>query len=393
MIEVNKALELIERHSSVITTAREIRLKEALGFVLAEDAISTIDMPPFRQSAMDGYALHIGKDKSYRVIGEVKAGDSNYISLKAGEAVRIYTGAAVPETANAVIMQEKVRQNEGYISIEGIIVKNLNIRLQGEQIQVGDVALQKGITLNGAHLGFLANLGITSVNVHSKPSIAIVATGNELVPIGQPLSQGKIYESNSVMLKAVLNEIGYHNVSVASIKDDFRSTKEILQKTIQQHDVIIVTGGISVGDYDFVGKALKAIEVEEIFYKVKQKPGKPLFFGKKGHKSVFALPGNPAAALSCFYIYVHPLLKRCEGALVTELQRIQLPIATKYTVKGDRAQFLKARVSKNNVEILEGQSSAMLRAFGVANALVYLPEDTVQIKKGEMVTTILLHLT
>lgn len=390
MIDVKRALECVEQNSSVISTTQEIDMREALGFVLAEDAISTIDMPPFNQSAMDGYALHMSNDNSYRVIDEVKAGDAHHPSLEAGEAVRIYTGAAVPETANTVIMQEKVSRDGSHISIDGAVEDNLNIRPKGEQIQKGDIALQKGVRLSGAHLGFLATLGITKVRVYNKPSIAIVVTGNELVSIGQALSKGKIYESNSLMLQAVLNEIGYDDITLATIKDDFNRTKDVLQETIEQHDLTIITGGISVGDYDFVGSALKTIEVEELFYKVNQKPGKPLFFGKKGSKSVFALPGNPAAALSCFYIYVYPLLKRAEGALDTELQRIELPMASNYNVKGARAQFLKAQVSKNSVEILQGQSSAMLRAFGVANALVYLPEDSGQIKKGELVTTILL---
>ncbi|THV57014.1 molybdopterin molybdotransferase MoeA [Flagellimonas alvinocaridis] len=389
MIDVNKALELIEKNGTFLTAVQEMALPQALGFVLAEDIISTLDMPPFRQSAMDGYALRIGKNNSYSVIGEIKAGDNKNLSLKMGEAVRIFTGAPVPDSADTVIMQEKIIQDQGYISVEGSIEADLNIRPKGEQIHRGEIALKKGTTLKGAHIGYLASLGFTTVKVHLKPSVALVITGNELVPLGQLLPQGKIYESNGAMLTAVLTELGYKNVSSVSVKDELENTKGALLNAMETHDIVLVTGGISVGDYDYVGKALKAIKVEKVFYKVKQKPGKPLYFGKKESTSIFALPGNPAAALSCFYIYVFPLLKQIEGASVTQLERITMPIIKDYIPKGNQPQFLKARVLADGVEILSGQSSAMLRSFGVANALVFLPENTGQITQGEPVKVIL----
>lgn len=390
MIDIANAQALVNKHSSLITKSSVITLNEALGFVLSEDVISTIDMPPFRQSAMDGYALNIGDGNSYQLVGEVKAGDDTNPSLNAGEAVRIFTGAPVPDTANTVVMQEKVTQDNGQIEIEGTIQNNINIRPKGEQIKVGDIALEKGTVIKGAHIGFLASLGITEISVYKKPSIAIVGTGNELVMPGKPLSFGEIYDSNGAMLSAVLSELGYENTSLVKVGDNYEDTKKALHKAIEKHNVVIVTGGVSVGDYDFVGKALRAIEVKEIFYKVKQKPGKPLFFGKKGNVSIFGLPGNPAAALSCFYIYVYPLLKKSEGAQTTHLQSIQMPLLSDYAVKGNRAQFLKARLQETDVEILGGQSSAMVRAFGEANALVFIPENSTQLPKGESVKTILL---
>lgn len=389
MIDVNKALELIEKNGTSLTTVQEMALPQALGFVLAEDIVSAIDMPPFRQSAMDGYALRIGENNSYSVIGEIKAGDNKDLSLQKGEAVRIFTGASVPDSADTVIMQEKIIQDQRYITVEGSIEAGLNIRPKGEQICRGEIALKKGTTLKGAHIGYLASLGFTTVKVHLKPSVAVVITGNELVPPGQPLPQGKIYESNGAMLTAVLTELGYKDVSKVSVKDDLENTKSALLNAMETHDITLVTGGISVGDYDYVGKALKAIEVEEVFYKVKQKPGKPLFFGKKKSTAIFALPGNPAAALSCFYIYVFPLLKQIEGASVTQLERITMPILKDYIPKGNQPQFLKARVLADGVEILSGQSSSMLRSFGIANALVFLPENTGQITQGEPVKVIL----
>ena len=171
------------------------------------------------------------------------------------------------------------------------------------------MALQKGSKLTPASIGFLASIGITQVNVFKKPSIAIIATGNELVPGGTPLGYGQIYESNSLMLKAALQNLNFDNVTTHKVDDHYNDTLELLSDLIDSHDLILVSGGISVGDYDFVGKALDELKVKQLFYKVNQKPGKPLYFGKKDHKVIFALPGNPAAALSCFYLYVHSALQ------------------------------------------------------------------------------------
>ncbi len=390
MIDVKTAEDLVLKHSSISSKILKVNLKDSLDFVLAEDVVSDIYMPPFRQSAMDGYALQVSDAINYNVIGEIKAGDNNNPSLNIGEAVRIFTGAPVPDTANAVIMQEKVQVQGSQIITQIPLAIEMNIRPKGEQIKQGDIALVKGTKIKGAHIGFLASLGITKVTIYDKPSIAIVVTGNELIAPGTPLSYGEIYESNGAMLFAVLKELGYTKISIITVPDNYDHTKNTLEEAINTHDVVIVTGGVSVGDYDFVGKALNDIGVKEIFYKVKQKPGKPLFFGKKDEVSIFGLPGNPAAALSCFYIYVYPLLKKSEGAINTNLLSISTPLLTDYMVKGNRAHFLKARIQEDGVQILEGQSSAMVRAFGAANALVFLPENTTEIIKGQKVKTILL---
>ncbi len=390
MVDTTTALELVLRHGSLNTEFFEVDLKDALDYVVAKDVTSKIDMPPFRQSAMDGYALHLYDDFTYTVVGEVQAGDNNDPILRKGEAVRIFTGAPVPTSANTVVMQERVNVVGNKIIIEEPPKVNTNIRPKAEQIKVGGIAINKGTTIKGVHIGFLASLGVTKIIVSKKPSVAIVVTGNELVALGMHLSYGEIYESNGAMLTAVLNELGYKNTSVVTIKDDYDTTKNVLKDTLGKHDVVIVTGGVSVGDYDFVGKAFNAIGVQEIFYKVKQKPGKPLFFGKKEGASVFGLPGNPAAALSCFYIYVYPLLKKYEGAEHMSLPAIFLPLLSAYTAKGTQAQFLKARIEGAGVTILGGQSSAMVRAFGDANALVCLPENSTELNKGQNVKTLLL---
>ncbi|APQ16758.1 molybdopterin molybdotransferase MoeA [Maribacter hydrothermalis] len=390
MIDTATALELVLLHGSKQTEIIEISLKDALDHVLAEDVISRIDLPPFRQSAMDGYALSNTNSLTYSLIGEIQAGDSVNPNLKIGEAVRIFTGAPVPDTANVVVMQEKVVISGDTILVNGSLVSDMNIRTKGEQIKIGDIALNKGTIVKGVHIGFLASLGVVKVRVYKKPSIAIVVTGNELVRPGSVLSYGEIYESNGAMLTSVLEELGYNRTTVIAIKDDLNKTIKTLKDTINDYDIMIVTGGVSVGDYDFVGKALEVIGVQKIFHGVKQKPGKPLFFGKKERTSIFGLPGNPAAALTCFYIYVYPLLKKYEGAQQVNLTSVTLPLLNDYTVLGSRAQFLKARLQGSGVEVLTGQSSAMVKSIVEANVLVFLPEHSSNKKKGENVKTILL---
>ena len=290
-------------------------------------------------------------------------------------------------------MQERVTNTETTITIEGLVNENDNIRPLGEQVLKGALALKKNTLMSPAAIGYLFSLGITEVSVFQKPSIALITTGNELVEPGQILEHGKIYESNSGMIESALQQLDINNISKHKIKDDYSSTLETLKNAIASHDLVIITGGISVGDYDFVGKALQELKVEEVFYKVKQKPGKPLFFGKKENSLVFALPGNPAAALSCFYIYVYTALQILQNSSSINLPRISAKSQTNYIKKGDRSQFLKAIYKNGKASILEGQSSAMLQTFAVSNALVYVPSDHSEIKKGDEIEVILLPIT
>jgi molybdopterin molybdotransferase len=392
MISVETALHLLETHTSPLDQSENCLVSEAAGRVLYEDVHSPIAMPPFKQSAMDGYALCTHEELVYKLIGEVKAGDSHEPELKKGEAIRIFTGAPVPQTANAVMMQEKVHADGPTITLTEAINLGLNIRPKGEQIEQGQLALKKGTKLTAASIGFLESLGITEVSVYKKPTVAILATGNELVKAGEPLAYGQIYESNAVMLKVALNQLGFTDTSTHKVADDYEQTRNALEELIASYDVVLISGGISVGDYDFVGKALQELEVTELFYKVKQKPGKPLFFGKKEDKVVFALPGNPASLLSCFYIYVQTALQRISGNLNFTLNRITAKSETSFTKKGDRPQFLKATYSNGKVGILEGQSSAMLHTFALANALVYVPASQNEFSINDEVEVILLPI-
>ncbi|RLD27732.1 MAG: molybdopterin molybdenumtransferase MoeA [Bacteroidetes bacterium] len=392
MIAVKEAIKRVQKNTFSINQKVLKSVLKSCGFVLFEDIYSPINMPPFRQSAMDGYALCLNNDITYSVIDEVKAGNSHHPELNAGEAVRIFTGAPVPETANAVIMQEKVTIDGKKIILNKTVLFGENIRPLGEQIKKGEIALKKGAKLTPAAIGYLTSLGITDINVYKKPSIAIVVTGDELSEAGKPLTFGNIYESNSGMLLSALNSLGLANVTTHKVEDNYTNTLTKLDKVINQNDMVLITGGISVGDYDFVGKALKELEVREIFYKVKQKPGKPLFFGKKKDTIVFALPGNPAAALSCFYIYVISALQKMAGDLNYSLTKITAKSNSEHIRKGERSQFLKAILKEGRVTILEGQSSAMLHTFALANALVYISENQNNIMINDEVEVICLSV-
>ncbi|TXG35347.1 molybdopterin molybdotransferase MoeA [Seonamhaeicola maritimus] len=390
MISIEDAISAVKNNTSPLFEKTTKVVEKANGYILSEDVLSPINMPPFRQSAMDGYALYLHDDLAYNLIDEVKAGDEHQPVLQLGEAVRIFTGAAVPNTANAVMMQEKVKVNGSYIEIEHQLNLEHNIRPLGEQVKAGAIALKKGTKLTPAGIGYLTSLGITEVSVFRKPNIAIVTTGNELIEPGQPLTHGKIYESNSKMLQSVLYSLKYYDVSLHKVEDDYSKTIDLLKSVVSKNDLVLITGGISVGDYDYVGKALIEIEVEQVFYKVKQKPGKPLFFGKKGNTSIFALPGNPAAALSCFYAYVYIALQKMMNREPLELQRVQALSTSKFIKRGDRPQFLKAIFNNGKVELLEGQNSSMLQTFALSNALVFVPAEVSEVRLGDELETILL---
>jgi len=388
MIPVKEAINVIDKNIIPLKEREKKSVLNTSGHVLFEDVYAPIDMPPFRQSAMDGYAILLQNDVTYTIIDEVRAGNHHNPVLKAGEAVRIFTGAPVPNAANAVIMQERVTVKNNKLILQKPVSIGENIRPIGEQVKKGDIALSKGTKMTPAAVGYLLSLGITELFVFKEPSIAIVVTGSELVEAGHSLTYGKIYESNSGMLLSALNSLGYTDVAIQKVGDDLAHTCSILEKAIAQHNIVLITGGISVGDYDFVGKALQELTVEQLFYKVKQKPGKPFFFGQRKNCVVFGLPGNPAAVLSCFYIYIYPAIQKLSGDIGFKLSRITVKSGSDFIKKSDNAQFLKAILKDGEATILEGQSSAMLQTFALANAMVYMPEEQKEISIGDLVEVI-----
>lgn len=381
MISVREAKNIILNKVKPLNT-ETVPLQDALGTVLAYDLVAPVDLPGFRQSAMDGYGLNYDPSlNEYPVIAKVKAGDLGEQKVAKGEAVRIYTGARVPDEVTTVIMQEHVEYLDGKITFTERIKDGLNIRLQGEQIKTGELALHTKHQISAASIGFIAGLGVDELEVIAKPKIVILITGNELVEPGEPLKTGQVYESNSYALLAALEKDGLFEVDVIHLEDQRDATISQLVEISNEYDLIISTGGISVGDYDFMGIALKELDAEKYFYKVKQKPGKPLYFGKLQDAYVFSLPGNPAAALVCYYEYVRIALELLQGKNPS-LDYEYLPLTNDYSFKPGRDQFLKGYVEQGKVTILDGQLSFVMKSFAESNAIVYAPSSEPDLKEG-----------
>lgn len=387
MISVSEALQHIEMFCKPSHKVRK-SINKAMGLVLAESIVSPINMPSFKQSSMDGYAFIHSENNIYKIVGEIQAGSAKNIKLKPGEAVRIFTGARVPDDADTVVMQEHVTRIENNLTVEIFPKKNTNVRQLGEQIKIGDIALEKGTHLNEASIGFLAGLGIPRVTVYNTPKVSILVTGNELKKAGKTLNTGQVYDSNSVTLKLALSRFGIKKVKILQVEDDLNSTIKTIEKRLKKSDIILISGGISVGDYDFVKQALIHNKANEVFYKVNQKPGKPLWFGYKDQTKIFALPGNPASSLGCFYVYVLPLLRAQMGYKNYHLPKLEAKTANDIKNSHGKTLFLKGTVNNETATVLTGQASSMLKSFAVSNALLVIPEDQNFIKKGAHITYI-----
>ena len=388
MISVQRALKLIVANTTVLDS-EFVDIGDSVGSILSDNILAPISLPPFDQSAMDGYAIQFSDyifKKKIEVIGEVAAGDLFHGKIISGQAIRIFTGAPIPDGADTVVMQEKIAIEKGNLIIKDFALKRgNNIRKTGSQIKKDKIAFSKGMIITPGGVGYMAGLGISSVNVISKPRITIVVTGSELRRPGEALSKGKIYESNSCALSAALYSMGLKAGNIIFVNDDKIKTFNALKKAVKNSDMVVLTGGVSVGEYDFVGKAISQLRAENIFYKIKQKPGKPLFFAKYNKTLIFGMPGNPAATLSCFYEYVYPAIRIMCGHKDIYLKKVLLPIAEHYSKKKGLSFFLKAKILDNTVIPLEGQESYILSSFALADSLIYLPEESESIKKGEIV--------
>lgn len=383
MISVSEALDLIKTHTDQLPGIK-MPLRSSFGCFLAEKLVAPISLPSFRQSAMDGYAFRSGAISEFEVIGECKAGDALDFELRSNQAVRIFTGARMPDQADTVVMQEHVEVNGKKISILQLPEKSANVREVGEQIQAGDQVLPAGTKINESIIGFLASFGIMEVLVFNKPKITLIVTGNELQDAGSPLKPGCIYESNAIMLESALKSRGFDSVRILKVQDELEATKKIIAEGLED-DMLLISGGISVGDYDFVNAALQANGVQEIFYKVNQKPGKPLWFGKTKKTLVFALPGNPASSLTCFLIYAFSALKIMSGNPDIALN-FQTGILKHRTFnKFGKTLFILGTEKNGELEIYPKQASSMLISYALGNALVMIPEQREELEAGESV--------
>ncbi|CAG5070626.1 Molybdopterin molybdenumtransferase [Dyadobacter sp. CECT 9623] len=394
MVTVNEAKHLIVTQAAILPTETR-KLGDSVGYVLAENLNAPLSLPAFRQSSMDGYAiLHsdiTALGTGLKLKGESKAGQTDLEILDSGLAMRIFTGAPVPDGATAVVMQEHTRIENGMVFIDEFPVpEGKNVRRIGQQIMAGTVALTAGTYLSPGGIAFLQGLGITDIQVCRKPKIGLLITGDELLKPGEVMVPGKIFESNSGMLAAALKQEGLGEVEIGYAADDLHATIEALEKLVEKNDIVLASGGISVGDYDFVGDAVKAVGADTVFYKVRQKPGKPLLFAKKHEKLFFALPGNPASSLVCYYEYVLPAIRKMTGRTDLFLKALQLPIKYGYAFDGERDEFLKASIADDHVIPLDGQESFSIRSFALADAIIYLPVTQNKVAAGDLVEVHLL---
>jgi molybdopterin molybdotransferase len=387
MILVEEAKELlfgrIEKSQPI-----ELSLKEAFGFVLSEEILSPIDLPLFDSSSMDGYAVArngSSEQKVFEVIGEIKAGDGSTYYLKPGQAIQIFTGALVPSSADGIVIQEKVELKNGSIYLSEEFRNGAFIRKKGSQIKQGELVLLKGTFLNPACIGLLASLGIETATVYTKPKVSLIVSGDEIVSQGNDLKAGEIYESNSFTLQTALQQMRINLSSINNVRDDKNELKNKIVESLHGSEMVLITGGISVGKYDFVLEVLNELNVQTLFYKVSQKPGKPFFVGTINNKWIFAMPGNPASALVCFYEYVYPAIRIMYGIENAALPTMKVKLLKDISKNEGRALFIRAKKTDDGVLPLDGQDSAMLRSFAEANVLIYIPKDCKDIKQDELV--------
>lgn len=381
------------RANATALTPVTIPLQEAAGRVLAADVFAFTDIPAFNQSAMDGYALSFAGfelHKTLTIHGEVPAGVAELSLLQPNQAMRIFTGAPTPAGADTVVMQEKVQVNNGQLTIlDDQLKAGNNVRLKGSEIKAGELVLSKGQKLTPAAVGFLATTGVAEVAVYPTPSISIIVTGNELQQPGKSLLYGQVYECNSFQLRAALQHLQIGEVPVFEAKDDPQVVIDTLKYALDDSDVVLLSGGVSVGNYDFVPQAAAACGVTTLFHKLKQRPGKPLFVGRKGNKWVFGLPGNPSSVLTCFYEYVMVALEQLMQ-LPPVLKTVQAPLSKSYSKSAALTFFLKGYYDGQTVAPLDSQESYRLRSFAIANCLLCLPEEKMAFSEGDMVEVHLL---
>lgn len=382
VISVSEAKQLLIDHLPV-PKVMKVPVGMATGMASADNIYSPISLPPFPQSSMDGYAVRFKDLETHTELAlnlEIAAGDEKSYSVFPGTAIRIFTGAAIPEGADTVVMQEDAIIHSKGVSFDPKPeYAGLHVRQIGSHLRSGDLVLSKGQIISPATAGHLSGLGITEIGVFQKPSVAIITTGNEVIEPGSRLTFGKIYNSNQTLLCAALREYGVTPVYVNHTLDHADRIYEEIQSALTICNLLLIVGGVSVGSYDYVPALLEKAGVRKIFHRIKQKPGKPFYFGKLNEKMIFGLPGNPASALVCFREYVSMALQSKKPIC------LKLPLKNEYRKKSGLAHFLKGFVDGDTVEILEGQESYKLQTFSDANCLVYLAEEVEIISKGELV--------
>jgi molybdopterin molybdotransferase len=382
-----KILETIRRLST-----RQIPLADALDCFAAEDCFARLPLPNFDNSAMDGYAVVASscvRGKRLHVVGEQPAGLDRQLQVCAGEAIRIFTGAPMPSGADAVVMQEDVTRegNEIVLNVDVDLVEF--VRRRGCDLGEGQKILAAGERIRAATLGLLASQGFGEIAVGGEVDAAIISTGDELVKFGEQLRPGQIYESNSILLQALLQKCCAIVKSVQSCRDDDDSLGQALRSGIKNH-VLIINGGVSVGEHDLVQAALRSLGAKIDIWRVAIKPGKPFLFGRIGECAVFGLPGNPVSAFVTFLRFVRPAILKMMGACESELEPAKVP--AKLTVDlgndGDRARYFRGRFGAGKFSPIGRQESHALFGLSQSNALLRLAAGE-ELKSGTAVELLL----
>jgi len=393
-LSFEQALERIKQSIKPIKGKKNVTIREAAGHILAEDVTSPLDVPPFINSAMDGYAINSSDipqtgDKKLKVIGKSFAGAPFDGKLKPGEAVRIMTGAVVTEGADTVVMQEHAEVDGSNIKIGNEHIAKQNVRNPGDDFFTGDTIIKAGERLSPAKLGLLASVGVTEFKVIRKPVVAFFSTGDELKGVGQHLEPGDIYDSNRYILFGMLQKMDVECIDMGVVPDIKEEIELTLKEASSIADLVITSGGASVGEADFIKIILD--EIGKVgFWKIAMKPGKPLAFGHINDTIFFGLPGNPVSAMATFYQFVQPSLRLLEGETISAPLILQAKCISKLKKRPGRKDFQRGIMSSDEkgqliVDTTGVQGSHMLSSMAKANCFIVLERDSGDIEVGETV--------
>jgi molybdopterin molybdotransferase len=395
MLTVEEALEAIVSRVEPLGTER-VEILSGLGRVLAEPIVSRREIPPWPNSSMDGYAVRsadTGQGVALKVVGRIEAGALPARAVGAGEAMRIFTGAPLPDGADAVIPQEDVEAVNGRIDLRGSVDAAAYVRAAGEDVRVGDRVLEPGTVLSAAEIGLLATLGYGQVRVYRRPRVAILSTGNELADLGAEPGPGQIPNTNTYSLTAQVLEAGGEPVSLGVARDRLEAIAERVAGA-RDADMLVSSAGVSVGDLDLVRKALIEAGAELHLWQVSMRPGKPITFGSLAGHPVFGLPGNPVSAMVTFELFVRPALLKMSGRRRLTRPRVPARALTPIANPGNRRGYLRVQLERNG-EVLGArltgeQGSAILRSMVIADGLAVIDPDTT-VATGSIVEVILLR--
>lgn len=395
VLTVQQALAKIKATITPVESYEKCALRAGLGRILAEDIISTINVPSHINSAMDGYALNGDDladkgDTGLQVIGTAWAGQAFEGEVQRGQCVRIMTGAVMPTGTDTVIIQERVKREADTIYFLVGNQKGQNVRQAGEDLAIGQQVLSQGKTLFPPELGLLASLGIAEVKVKRRLRVAFFSTGDELRSIGQVLEKGNVYDSNRYTLYGMLTRLGVDIIDMGVVPDKREALQAAFKTAADQADVVITSGGVSVGEADFVKDTLSSLGAID-FWKIAMKPGRPLAFGQLGKAAFFGLPGNPVAVMVTFYQFVQPALQYMMGQPETQALTYQAKVATDIPKKPGRTEFLRGVLAQNlqgewTVERAGKQGSGILRSMSDGNCFIILDTDEQDIQQGDWVT-------